>query len=245
MKTYEQIAQNVFRRREEYLARQKQQRKRYRTLAVSLSCIALVVLQGIGIGQRNLLFQLPEHTEDARYPYILDHFDDAEKGSHIVIQEMGTVSEPFRQMDIALLWEDFIPMTWLELEKYYGIDVRPDLPADLYAPGDPVNASSMGIFRRDGGTGEVYFDSNTINFGQGPGRSVTLEVWKDRGSCSCLGDFYTLPEKSVIAGVEMAIGQNEEGWFFVEFEHKGVGFRLITTDLSQLETVAILSSLVD
>ena len=243
MKTYEQIAQNVFRRREEYFTRQKQQRKRYRTLAVSLSCIALVVLVGIGIGQRDLLFQEPEHAEDAMYPGILDHFDDAEKGCHIVIQELETI--PAYQMDIALLWEDFIPMTWLEIREYYGIDVRPTLPGDLYAPGDPVNATSMGIFRRDDGTGEVYFDSNTINFGQTAGRSVNLEFWKERGSCSCLGNFYTLPEKSVIGGVEMAIGQNKEGWFFAEFEHNGVGFRLMTTGLSQVETVAILSSLVD
>ena len=74
-------------------------------------------------------------------------------------------------------------------------------------------------------------------------RSVNLQVWKVRGGISCVAFFDLVKEKSVINGVEIAVGLAEGGYYHAEFMYKGVGFRLITEGLSQDEAVEILRSL--
>lgn len=51
MKTYDEMAENVFRRRDEYLLKKKETRKKTVKLSVSFACMALVLFAGLGLWQ--------------------------------------------------------------------------------------------------------------------------------------------------------------------------------------------------
>ncbi len=52
MKTYDEMAENVFRRRDEYLLKKKETRKKTVKLSVSFACMALVLFAGLGLWQK-------------------------------------------------------------------------------------------------------------------------------------------------------------------------------------------------
>lgn len=64
MKTYDEMAENVFRRRDEYLSKKKETRKKTVKLSVSFACMALVLLAGLGVWQRELLDNKPLNSSE-------------------------------------------------------------------------------------------------------------------------------------------------------------------------------------
>ncbi len=52
MKSYDEMAENVFRRRDEYLLKKKEARKKTVKLSVSFACMALVLFAGLGLWQK-------------------------------------------------------------------------------------------------------------------------------------------------------------------------------------------------
>lgn len=52
MKTYDEMAENVFRRRDEYILKKRETRKKTVKLSVSFACMALVLFAGLGLWQR-------------------------------------------------------------------------------------------------------------------------------------------------------------------------------------------------
>ena len=52
MKTYEEMAENVFRRRDEYITKKKETRKKTVKLSLSVACMAVVLFAGFGFWQK-------------------------------------------------------------------------------------------------------------------------------------------------------------------------------------------------
>lgn len=69
MKTYDEMAENVFRRRDEYLLKKKETRKKTVKLSVSFACMALVLFAGLGVWQRKVFDNKPlNNTEISGQP---------------------------------------------------------------------------------------------------------------------------------------------------------------------------------
>ena len=231
MKTYEETIRTVLDRAEMMEQQRKKRRSAYRTAAAWGCCACLVLVLGVSVwpgrtlggpGMTGPQIGVSQPAEDKIVVCALQ--DDAARS----------------KMDIALMWDDFVEMAPEELSAYYGMDVVPEVPTDLKAWED----QRFGVFRRSGGTGEVYWDGNVLNFSdESFARSVNLEVWKDRGAITCYAFFDFMEEYSVINGVEVALALSEGGYNHAEFSRGGVGFRLIAEGLSREEVVEVIRSL--
>lgn len=245
MKAYDEMARDVLKRRDEYAARRI--RKRKITAGISAACgVCLVLLAGFGIWKSGALEQKPSQiSKDSIVPGEKDTFDDGDKNQEnsIVINNLGgDISSSIMQSDVGVFPEDFCEMSREELNAYYGTDVFPEIPFDLKEWKD----SHYGVYRRGGGTGEVYYDISVINYSNGDfSRNVNIECGKGGLPESDTGSFYSLSERSVINGTEIAIGQDEKEYYFAEFIYKNTGFRIIAEGITQEELVSVLSSLTD
>ena len=127
-----------------------------------------------------------------------------------------------------------------ELNEYYGVNVFPSVPDDIKEWED----QQYGIFRRDGGTGEVYWDGIVIPYSNEDfSRTVHVEVDKDSLPLIDYAFYEATEEKSVIHNIEVAIGQTADGYYYAQFMYHNVGFRITADGLTQDEFVLVISSL--
>ena len=252
MKSYDELTNNLLERRDTYVTEQKRKRKTTMNIATSLWCFCMVVLLGFGAWNSGFFNELPldqtpdETIGDALYPGIKDTFEDKNGESatnpaannKIVINSVEGLSVD--KMNIALIVDDFIEMSREEMCEYYGVDYIPDVPVDIKAWED----ERSGIFRRNGGTGEVYWDADVLNYSNEDfTRSVHIEV--DKGSY-VLKDYYFFKgteEKSVINNYEVLIGLSESGYYYSEFMYNGIGFLIDATGVTEDEFIAIITSI--
>lgn len=163
--------------------------------------------------------------------------------NRIVINGIDGISSD--RMYIALMCDDFVPMSDEELNDYFGIDIFPEVPEDLGEEWCIREGTQKGIYRRDGGTGEVYHDQQVLNWSNEDfSRTVNIELKKGGMPFQCFGVLTVEEEMSVIGGVEVFIGQNDDGIWLVEFMYKDVGFRMVTEGLTQEELVEVIESLI-
>lgn len=254
MKNYNEMARDVLRRMDEYETVKKKRNARFAKTAASLCCFTLVLLLGTGVRHSGLMEpEIPATIDDALYPGIPDMIDDRTEptlmepavvqptGRYDVITVNGMDSAPGNdRMNIALMWDDFIGMDKAELNTYYGTNVFPTVPEELTAWGD----ESYGIFCRDGGSGELYWGQNTLNFSdEDLTRWVCVTVNKGSLPFSCVALTNPAMEKSVINDTEAMIGQWDTDCYYAEFMYRDVGFRIITEGLTLDELVEVIASL--
>lgn len=249
MKNYDELTNDLLKRRDRYVADQRKKRKRVMGIATSLCCFCLVALLGFGMWQGGVFNTTPPNQtlEDALYPGIKDNFDESKGESadnpaannKIVINTINGVSAD--RMNIALMVDDFVEMSPKEMCEYYGVDYIPDVPADI----KPWPDQRSGIYKRNGGTGEVYWDADILNYSNEDfTRSVHVEV--DKGSY-VLKDylfFNGTEEESVINNFEVFIGLSENGYYYSEFMYNGIGFLIDAEGVTEEEFVAIISSII-
>lgn len=249
MKNYDELTNDLLERRDRYVADQKKKRKSLMSVATSLCCLCLVALLGFGMWQGGMFNTTPpdQTLEDALYPGIKDNFDESKGESpdnpsannKIVINTINGISADKMNINIAV--DDFVKMTREEMIEYYGVDYIPDVPADI----KPWEDERSGIYKRDGGTGEVYWDTDILNYSNEDfTRSVHVEV--DKGSYVLQDYLYFkgTEEKSVINNVDVLIGLTENGYYYSEFMYKGVGFLIDAEGVTLDEFVAIISSII-
>lgn len=256
MKSYNEMAADVLHRIYEYEAEQKHRRKAITRTAVPFCCAGLAAVVGFGIWQGSRQSAPPVLTAESQdIPYSADtseissvpaesEAEPAENNSEpavsdkIVVHQIDGIS--LDKHNICLLGDDFVQMDKPALNEYYGTNVFPNVPKELSEWTDV----RYGIYKRDGGTGEVYWDGIVINYSNEDfSRSVNVEVKK--GSLP-LCDYYLFDpaeEKSVINGVEVAIGQSAE-YYLARFMFRDVGFQLVGEGLSQDEFVDVIASLI-
>lgn len=249
MKNYKEMANDVFCRIDEYEKKQKRKRQLIIRTVTSLSCVCLAVLVGFGLWKGGFL-NLPttQMARDAIYPGIKDTIGEREEKSSgktttdnkIVVCPIDSYSAA--KMNIGLKCDDFIKMDREAMNDYYGVNVVPSVPADL----KEWENQSYGIYMRDGGTGEVYYDGNVLNFSnEDISRSVNLEIKKGSMPISCYAFFDSIKEKSTINNTEVAIGQTPDGYYHAGFMYHDVGFQLIANGITQDELVAVISSIIE
>lgn len=250
MKSCDEMVNSLMERRDRYVSAHKRRKAILTHTAVSMCCACLVTLIGLSVWHGGMCNTAPtEQTlSDALYPSIKDHFnekngesaDDPTANNRIAINAFsGTSSD---RMNICLHTDDFIELTREEMVEYYGVDYIPDVPTDII----PWEDERSGIFRRDGGSGEVYWDADILNFSNEDfTRNVHLEV--DKGSYVLQDYLYFegTEEKSIINNIEVLIGLTENGYYYAEFMYNGVGFLLDACGVTQDEFVSIIASVLD
>ena len=243
MKSCEEITKSLLERRDGYLAAQKKKRQVFGMVA-SLCCLCLLVLMCFAMG--GLQSGQPEQTGgtvlqqggsvpvDATYDAVPE--DPAANNTIVVNNIAGTP----QLMDIALMWDDFVAMTREELTAYYGVDYVPEVPADLQAW-----EAHSGIYKRNGGTGEVYCDRNILQYSNKDfSRLIALNVAKGRVPLHFGAPVQMEMERSVIHNHEVTIFQTEDGSYFAELLHGDAGFVIFADGLTQEELVGVLASLI-
>lgn len=236
MKTYNEMAESVFKRRDEYEIKEKKKRKLIKRAAVSAGSFGMALIIGFSVLSSRLLTNTPKtDLEDALYPGIEDYFDESNK---IVITPIDSVSD--ERMSIALFRDDFIRMTREELNKYYGINVFPEVSEDL-----KKREQVYGIYKREGGKGELYWDRNQITYDNGDiSRALGVSV-ETAGVPANTPVFYDkIPEKSVINGISVAIAKTKRGNLYSEFTYKDTCFFIFAQGLSDEEFVSAIKSLI-
>lgn len=255
MKSYDELTNDLLERRDCYVTKQKQKRRTAMTIATSLCCFCMVVLLGFGVWNGGLFStlpseQTPEQTiADALYPGIQDIFDDKNDetvtdpaaNNKIVINSIAGVSDTDTKMGIALMLNDFVEMTREEMIDYYGINYVPVVPEDITA----WKNQSCGIYRRNNGTGEIYWDEDILNYSnEDSTRRVCLHVQKGKNVFVDFWHFEGTEEKSIINNVETVIGLDKTGYYYAKFLYHDVGFLLSAEGVSEDEFVAIIASII-
>lgn len=249
MKDYNEMATDVFRRIGEYQTEQKKKRKTLTRAVTSLCCVCLIGLLSFGVWQGSRLNSPPAQTvKDAVYPGIKGTFEESKGESadnpaannKIIVHQIDAVSDDMA-MNIALMADDFTAMDKGALNEYYGMNVVPSVPEDL----EEWEDQQHGIYRRNGGTGEVYWDSNGFTFSNEDfSRSVNVEIKKDSMPLCDYFFYHSTEERSIINNIEIAIGQSSNGYYYAQFMNQNVGFQIVGEGLSQEEFVAVISSLI-
>lgn len=249
MKNSEEMVNSLLERRDRYVTKQKKKKIIITRTVTSMCCMCLVAILGFGMRQGGMFNSTPpdQTLEDALYPGVKDNFDESKGESpddpavnnRIVINTINVISAD--KMNIALMGDDFVEMTREEMIEYYGVDYIPDVPADI----KPWADEQSGIYRRNCGTGEVYWDADILNYSNEDfTRSVHVEV--DKGSY-VLQDylfFKGTEEKSIINNFEVLIGLSENG-YYSEFMYNGVGFCIDAKGVTEDEFVAIIASIIE
>ena len=249
MKNSEEMVNSLLERRDRYAAEQKRKRTIITRTVTSMCCVCLVALLGFGMWQGGVFNTAPpdQTLEDALYPGIKDTFDESKGESpdnpvannKIVINTIDGISAD--KFNINLAVDDFVVMDKAELNEYYGINVFPTVPDDIKEWED----QQFGIYKRDGGTGEVYWDGTGANFSNDDfSRTVNIEIKKDSLPLCDYAFLETTEEKSIINNVEVAIGHSDNGYYYAQFMYHNVGFQIIADGLTQDEFVAVISSLI-
>lgn len=235
MKTYNEMAENALERIRE---REKALKKRKKILIGTLTpalCICIAVLTGFGL-HRNTLDAVPSPQAN---------ITETEEHDIIYINENADISDGALKMNIGLKWEDFVKMSPEELEAYYGTKIFPDIPADLKMWDSEEDSVGYGIFRRNKGKGEAYYDHTVWNYSNAAyTRDVNIEIEKGRIPYV---DFASPDEedyqKSVLSGCEVYLDHTEGGYYHARFMHNGVGFFLTADGLTEEEFISTVRSL--
>lgn len=262
MKTCDEMVNSLLERRERYAAGQKRKRLIITRTVTPMCCICLVALMGFGMWQAGMFHTTPsgKTAENALYPGRKDKFVESElefqeqevcrlekensaANNKIVVNNKRIVHEICIEDSICLFDDDFVVMDKAELNEYYGINIFPTVPDDI----KEWEEQQFGIYRRNGGTGEVYWDgtvSNYFNSDEDFPRTVNIEIKKDSLPLYHHILFEEADEKSVINNVEVAIAHSDNGYYYTQFMYYNVGFQIIAGGLSQDEFVAVIESLI-
>lgn len=246
MKSYEETISSVFDKIQTHRAKQKR-KKQIVLSAVVPVCLLAVCITGIWMYQKQNI--LDYTLSDPTAPVSMDSAvlptspvsttEPIESSDRIIINPMGDLSAG--RMNIALHGKDMIFMTLEELSEYYGTDIVPEVPADLTR-----RDGAYGIFKRDNGTGELYWDQNSQYFSNGDqSKNLVVDTRKGNLPFYCSVVYEPEYEKSVINGTEVLIGLDESGWYQVWFMYQNTGFFIGAEGVTEEELVDVIRSLTD
>ncbi len=247
MKNIDETIQTVSDRIGQYHAKQKRRKDILVRTLTPLCCLCIIAVLGFAVWGDNQTPDMPQFTMEE--PVTVDTVNNTipvtthppKYENKIIINKVDSISIDRSKMNICLHVDDFVPMTDDEINSYYGINVFPTVPEDISA----WEEQGIGLYKRDGGTGEVYWDSIVLNYdNENFTRSVNIEIDKGHLPVTCYAFFESLNEKSLINGTEVAIGLSEGGYYHVEFIYQDVGFRLIANGITEDELISIISSLI-
>ncbi len=248
-----EMVNRLLERRDQYVAEQKRKRKTAVCITTCAFSLALAALLGVGVWQSNFFDRTTvtgvensgniseQDSSDKLNTKTNDNLTESNKINIIRIDGISS-----KKYNLDLLEEDFIPLTNDELESYYGINIFPAVPRDLGTEWGEEDGNSRGIYKKNKGTGKVYYDVQILNYSNEDfSRSVNIELSKGHMPMSDYGSLdWSDSEMSVINNTNVGIGQTDVGHYLVEFMYKNVGFRLIVEGLTQEEMVSVITSII-
>ena len=245
MKSYEEMSKNVISRINEHEEKVKKQRRFFTRVVAPIGCVCLIALAGFGISQ--FKSEPPTLIDNTASQGVEDTSEDNREGAPskniIVINELEEIPAD-EEMFFALLGKDFIEMTPEELNEYYSTNVFPTVPSDF-----TLQEGCYGIYKREGGTGELYWDGNKIQYSpERANRWIAVTVLKGKIPVDLMGVFNDPEGKSVINNVEVGIGRiSGENYdiYYAEFMYKNVGFKICADSVTEEELVSIIASLLN
>lgn len=244
MKNCDEMYNSLLERREQYEIAQKRKKKRIAVVAASLCCLCAVAVSGTVAVRGGFSGSFYENTETNNGSVTDSGTASAEtpdiSGEDKIIINSVETPEIIKN-GIALHTDDFVKMSREELNLYYGVNIFPAVPEDLI----DENKDNLGVFKRDSGTGEIYWDGVTLCYASADGsRTLNVNVSKD----SAAGFDIMLSEqemgKSVISGADVSLYSSDGGYYYAGFEKYDVGFSVFSKGLSLDEFVFVVSSLV-
>lgn len=267
MKSYEEVTNNLLKRRERYITEKNRKIKRITMVTGTSFCgCCLVALMGVGVWQSGIhrgeshvalgssvvenndsgsdIVEQQTSTsnvEASQNPNIIDQTDKTAKNNEIRILEIEELPSIPHKMFFALMWDDFISMDYDEINEYYGVDVFPAVPSDLESKDNQI----LGIYKRRT-NGELYYDGNKIQYANADfSRCLAVNVDKDSMPFDFCNLFANIQTRSIVKDVEVGIAQTPIGELYAEFMYQNVGFRIYAFGLTQDEFVTVIESLLD
>lgn len=240
MKSYEKMAEDVFYRIGEIETKKTQQRKTVAKVVTPICCVCLIALAGFGFSQFG---EKPPILVDNSSSVSVESYPSEEPSKNvIVINELEEIPADSNYL-FALHTKDRIEMTPDELNEYYGTNVFPTVPSDF-----TLQEGYYGIYKREGGTGELYWDVNKIQYSPERARRwIAVNVQKGTIPVDLMGVFNNPEGKSVINNIEVGIGRivgENYDIYYAEFMYKNVGFKIVAESVTEEEFISIISSLI-
>ena len=260
MKNYNEIADSVFSRRDKALEEKANRRKTAKNIILPVVCLCAIIGAVIGIGRLEWGKEIvPSQTAPTEGATQTQH--------RIIINTEPHESAPTysgssdSNFDICFDVRDFVPMTKDELKAFYGTEIFPRVPDDMAEYVGHLGAGKValyGIYRADGGTGDVTHDNLLIiytNRESEERRVLEIEVSKrfryySVNNWGSVQEHVTLTNEfpcSVINGTEVYIFQNIKagGRYEAGFIYNDVGFSVSADGLSEDELIGVIESLTE
>lgn len=156
--------------------------------------------------------------------------------------------------NINLNSKDFIAMTISQLSSYYGTNIIPTfIPKGLMETTEKDGVGEvLGIYKRNNGTGEVYWGQNSLmwtNTQHSYYYDESLSVTVSKGNLP----FYQFETPtgtlvpSVVNGVDVNISHynSEKDHYCAQFIYNNTGFEVDTQNVSQGDFIYIIKSLIN
>lgn len=256
MKNYNEIADSVFSRRDKALKEKANRRKTAKNIILPVVCLCAVVGAVIGIGQLEWGKEIvPSQTAPTAGATGTQH-------KIVINTTLPEGADSYSGIaDVCFDIKDYVPMTKDELRAFYGTEIFPRVPDDMAEYVGHLGAGKAalyGIYRADGGTGDVTHDNLLIiytNRESEEGRTLEIEISKKYRYMSVnnwgsVQSHVTLTKEfpcSVINGTEVFIYQNMNagGRYEVVFIYNDVGFSISADGLSENELIGVIESLTE
>ncbi len=241
MKDYHEVAQEILRRRDQYV----QKRRRQRAAAFSFLCLAAAL--GFGGWQSGLWTENPRPSEHGvHYGEDASQSAPMEQTQPILLPDArfnsAAVDAFAGRQEIDLSGEDFVELSYLKLLDYYGVELSVETLFPELSRQEPAQGS-YGIYQ-DPARG-VYYDKNSLSF-QNEDGTVTLDiafskaVHRPSGSLSLTGP--TL-EFTAVNGRRLALFRYTDEasvCYYAEFLQNGVGWYLGSAGMDEADFLRLL-----
>lgn len=259
MKNIDETITTVFDRIEKYNITKKHKQKIAATIAIPVCACCILAVLGFGIGKS---MQSPEPNSGKQTISVTVPSDKTVLSTPTLPIKEATVSDSNppenitayqnkivifsadglveQEMGIALFRNDFISMSDEEMIAYYGSNIFPEIPAGM-----TVRNKHLGIYKKENGTGEIYWDQNRQEYSnESETKRMIVDTKKATLPFYDFVEYNPETECSTINGHEVAIGQYSDGGYCVWFLYNDVGFYIYASGISENELISILSSLI-
>lgn len=161
-----------------------------------------------------------------------------------IIAELPAAEAVEDKLEVVRNKRDAVTLDYVQAREYFGTEIYPKVPEDLIAEAENGNFE---IYRHNGGKGDVYRDVFVLNYSNTDmTRHINIEGSKSKYTLEEIEQWHGAGYKlSLINGENVYFALNDgTDYYFAQFEHNGVGFRIIMAGLTEQEAISVVESLV-
>lgn len=256
MKSYNDVANAVFEKRDNILEQKKRCKKNAVKIGLPVICLCIAAVAVLGIGKMNKTPNAPESVVSN----VSQTVTSSEKEENKIVINTEFPELPNNSVsDFCVDINDYVPMTKDELRSFYGTEIFPRVPDDMAEYLGHLGGGEdrrYGIYRANGGTGDIIHDNQLIlyvNREAQERRALDIEVSKKYrymsvgyGSISSHDELTKGLDFSIINGVEVYIFYHSQvGYYKVNFIYNDTGFSIRADGFSEAEVIEVIESLTE